>query len=81
MARHQITLAQAACLYTKGQVFKFGRKTYEFLTTVSDVTPIQHNIIIVAYNGTAQQYECINVTGKENYPCYSIIADSKNVTK
>lgn len=74
---HQITLAQAAILYLKGQVFKYGRRTYEYLTTVSDVTPIQHNIIIVAYCGNTQSYECINVTGKENAPCYTIHPDNK----
>lgn len=76
---HQITLAQAAALYKKGQVFKYGRRTYEYVTTVHDVTPIQHNYVIVAYCGNTQSYECINVTGKENAPCHTIMNDSKNV--
>lgn len=71
----QITLAQAATLYTKGQVFKYGRRTYEYLVTVHDVTPIQHNYIIVAYSAKEQDYVCINVTGKENSPCYTVSAD------
>lgn len=75
--KHQINLAQAACLYKKGQVFEYRKRTYEYLTTVCDVTPIQHNNIIIAYDGKKQDYVCINVTGKETNVVYSILPDNK----
>ena len=76
--KHQITLAQAAVLYKTGQEFEYRKKRYEYVTTVCDVTPIQHNNIIVAYDGAKQEYAAINVTGKENNIVYSILPDSKN---